>query len=98
MKLQEYLDSLTDGKMPKGLSAPLRGLWYDGRGDWQRAHQEVQEESDNDSSWVHAYLHRKEGDIANASYWYRQAGKAVFSGDLQEEWGLLVESLLKKSI
>ncbi len=73
--------------------APLRALWHDGHGDWQAAHEEAQAGEDKESAWVHAYLHRKEGDQWNAEYWYRRAGKPVFVGALEEEWAAMVAEL-----
>lgn len=79
---------------PKALSAPLRALWHDAHGDWQKAHEAAQaDERDPASAWVHAYLHRKEGDAFNAGYWYRRAGKPVFVGGLEDEWREIVEAL-----
>lgn len=80
---------------------PLLALWWDGRGDWERAHEVAQEVDDvdgagTDGAWVHAYLHRKEGDVGNAAYWYRRAGRPVASGDLGEEWGRMVLALLER--
>lgn len=67
-----------------GLSVPLRGLWYAAKGDWNRAHELVQNDPSAEASWVHAYLHRVEGDLGNAHYWYHQAGKPPV-GDLPLE-------------
>ena len=79
---------------PSEPAPPLRALWWDGKGDWDRAHDAAQEGDDRDCAWVHAYLHRKEGDLANARYWYSRAGKPVPAGSLDEEWSDLVGSLL----
>jgi hypothetical protein len=81
---------------PSGLAAPLRALWYDAKGNWEAAHDALQEASDQDSDWVHAYLHRKEGDEANARYWYRRAQQALPQHSLDEEWNQLVTHLLAK--
>jgi hypothetical protein len=72
----------------------LRALWHERRGDWDRAHEIAQEVAGPDGAWVHAYLHRREGDQSNAAYWYRQAGCPLVRGDLDEEWRGLVEALL----
>lgn len=77
----------------QNLPAPLRALWHDGNGNWQSAHEEAQAGDDRDSAWVHAYLHRKEGDPGNAAYWYHRAGKPVFQGDLTAEWQHIVATL-----
>jgi hypothetical protein len=64
----------------------LQALWWDARGDWERAHALAQiDEADPSSAWVHAYLHRKEGDLSNAAYWYRRAGRPVATGSLEKE-------------
>ncbi len=78
------------------LSGALLALWWDGRGDWEGAHKIAQEISGKDGAWVHAYLHRKEGDLGNAGYWYRQAGRSVATGDLREEWESMVRELLQR--
>ena len=78
----------------EGLEGVLLALWWDARGDWQRAHAVAQEVAGRDGAWVHAYLHRKEGDGSNARYWYRQAGRPVASGELRSEWEAMVAELL----
>lgn len=75
-------------------SGALLALWHDGHGDWERAHQVAQDVDGPDGAWVHAYLHRREGDIANARYWYRQAGRQEARGELAGEWEAMVGSLL----
>lgn len=79
---------------PEGLPRALRALWHDAKGNWNAAHEAAQVEEFGDCAWVHAYLHRKEGDEWNAGYWYRRAGKPVFRGPLEEEWRSIIESLL----
>lgn len=78
------------------LSGVLLALWWDGQGDWDRAHEVAQEIPGTDGAWVHAYLHRKEGDLGNASYWYSQAGRPVASGDLADEWQAIVSEILTR--
>lgn len=78
--------------LPKALQA----LWYDKQGNWDKAHRIVQSAKDGDSAWVHAYLHRKEGDTGNARYWYRRTGRSEFTGDLNQEWEQLASDLLGK--
>ena len=94
MQVPDFQQSLHDVKPPSSLAPALVALWHEGKGDWQRAHEVVQEENDADSAWVHAYLHRKEGDLSNAGYWYRRAAKPVFDGSLEEEWAAIVGALL----
>src|SRR5579863_3506122 len=78
MTLQMFRDSLSQSQPPAGLSLALAGMWWDGKGDWKRAHESAQQDEGPAGSWVHAYLHRKEGDGSNAGYWYSRAGKPVF--------------------
>jgi len=72
----------------------LRALWWDGRGDWEKAHEIAQDVAGSDGAWVHAYLHRKEGDEGNAGYWYRRAGRMVARGDLKLEREAMVREML----
>ncbi len=95
--LSDFNESLKQPAPPEGLSVQLKSLWYDGRGDWQKAHAGVDQLSDEASAWVHAYLHRKEGDIWNADYWYRKARKARPDISLEKEWEQLVTGFLNNS-
>jgi len=79
---------------PTGLGGPLQGLWWAAKGDWDKAHKVVQDDEGRDAAWVHAYLHRVEGDLPNASYWYRTAGKPVATGALDAEWSAIAAALL----
>nr|WP_294944867.1 hypothetical protein [uncultured Mucilaginibacter sp.] len=88
--LTEFKASLNSELPDSGLSAQLKSLWYDGKGDWQQAHAQVDHLTDEASAWVHAYLHRKEGDIWNADYWYRRAKQTRPKFSLDEEWEQLV--------
>ena len=81
-------------QLPAGTSALVRALWHDATGDWDGAHALAQEVDSNDGAWVHAYLHRREGDIGNAHYWYRRAGRPPASGALDQERRAIVASLL----
>mgnify|MGYP000411937082 CR=1 FL=1 len=94
MDLQSFKQTLTRPAPPDGLSLALQALWWDAKGDWDKAHECAQERDDKDGAHVHAYLHRKEGDLSNAGYWYRRAGTRVFAGSLTEEWEELARSLL----
>ncbi|WP_153800057.1 hypothetical protein [Foetidibacter luteolus] len=89
-----YKESLTQATPPAGVSVYLQSLWYDGKGDWDKAHSLVDSLEDKTACWVHAYLHRKEGDTWNADYWYRRAGKTRPSTSLQEEWEAIASALL----
>ena len=94
MTLDEFRQSLTATEPPAGLTHALVGLWWDAKGDWKRAHESAQQDEGKDGSWVHAYLHRKEGDQGNAAYWYRRAGKPVCREPLDTEWLGIVKTLL----
>ncbi len=97
MNLTAFTDSLRDNAPPAGLGRALQALWYDANGDWAAAHDLAQAQGDRAVAWVHAYLHRKEGDADNAAYWYGRAGEPVARGPLDEEWGRIVEQLLTKT-
>jgi hypothetical protein len=94
MTLQEFRHSLTREEPPGHLSLALAGLWWDAKGNWKQAHESAQQDESLAGSWVHAYLHRKEGDSSNAGYWYRRAGKPPAQSSLEQEWLKIAESLL----
>ena len=94
MKYNTYLASIEENKLPPGLTPVLTALWYDAIGNWDRAHGIAQEISNRQGSLVHAYLHRKEGDIWNADYWYHRALAKRPSCSLEEEWIQLVHTFL----
>ena len=96
MNLAEFQHSQNQTSPPPHLSVALQSLWYDAKGDWNKAHELAQEDGGSSGDWVHAYLHRKEGDASNARYWYVRAGKPVYSGSLEEEWAAITEALLAK--
>ena len=93
MTLSEFRASLAQPQPPETGMA-LQTLWWDAKGDWDRAHGCAQQDEGPTGSLVHAYLHRKEGDLSNAGYWYRRAGRPVFAGSLDAEWTALAEELL----
>lgn len=93
--LTEFKASLKAGEADPNFTVQLKSLWFDGKGDWQMAHQQVDHLSDRESAWVHAYLHRKEGDTGNADYWYRRAGKTRPDIPLAQEWEFLVKHFLQ---
>lgn len=72
----------------------LKALWYDGNGDWEKAHDQVDSMDGKDAARIHAYLHRKEGDQWNADYWYRRAGDSRPELPLEEEWKMLLAQFL----
>lgn len=77
-------------------SLPLQALWHDAHGDWDKAHAVAQQASHRDGDWVHAYLHRKEGDPGNAGYWYARAQRPMPDGTLDAEWTAIVSELLAR--
>ena len=85
--------SLSDAAPASTLSPPLAALWWAAKGDWNAAHKIVQDEDTKDAAWVHAYLHRVEGDLGNAGYWYRQAGQMVAKDSLEAEWQRIAAAL-----
>lgn len=95
MTLDEFRKSLKAPEPSPKLPLPVAGLWWDAKGDWTRAHQCAQQVEDGDGAWVHAYLHRKEGDQNNAAYWYGRAGKPFCREPLDVEWQQIVQELLK---
>ncbi len=94
MSFEEYLDSVAQPEPPIGLSPILRSLWWDKKGEWERSHDIAQDIHSKDGSWIHAYLHRKEGDLWNADYWYSRAGKTRPDTSHDIEWESIVRSLL----
>ena len=82
--------------VPTAVLAEVLALWHDAQGDWDHAHLVVQDLETRDAAWVHAYLHRKEGDASNARYWYGRAGQPVFRGSLDEEWTHIADALLAR--
>jgi len=92
-----YRLSLSQPEPPRALSAPLAALWWAKKGEWDRAHKLVQDEGGADAAWVHAYLHRFDGDLGNARYWYARARQPAASGDLDAEWTAMVEALLAQA-
>jgi hypothetical protein len=84
----------TSAPLPE-LSIYLQSLWYDGKGDWNKAHTIIQDIEDKNASWIHAFLHRKEGDISNADYWYSRAGRKRPDISLREEWEDIVKTFIQ---
>jgi len=87
--------SLSKPKPPAGVSPALAGLWWAGKNDWNKAHKLVMSEEGAECAWVHAYLHRVEGDLDNARYWYGQARRPPAVGELAAEWAMIVTALLR---
>jgi hypothetical protein len=95
MDLAAFRASLSAAEPPAKLSHALRALWLDARGNWDGAHDAAQADEGGAGDWVHAYLHRKEGDAGNAAYWYRRAHKPVCHASLDEEWAAIADALLR---
>jgi hypothetical protein len=95
MTLEQFRETLLRDEPPGDFSPALAGLWWDAKGSWKRAHESAQRDGSPAGSWVHAYLHRKEGDLSNAGYWYRRAQKPASQCTLEHEWVEITESLLK---
>ena len=97
MNASEFKSSLAQKEPPATLEAPLRALWWDARGDWERAHAEVDELETLPGMMVHAYLHRKQGDAGNATYWYHRTGRPSQDRSFADEWSALLKELLPTS-
>jgi hypothetical protein len=94
VNLAAFKASLTAPQPPEGVDAALAALWWAAKGDWQKAHETAQERDTRPSALVHAYLHRVEGDLPNAAYWYHRAGHQPATGSLDAEWNAIVTKLL----
>ncbi len=94
LTLDDFRQSLTLQEPPVTFASPLLALWFEGKGDWQRAHAALQDDASPEGAWVHAYLHRVEGDPGNAAYWYRRAGKPVPQQSPADEWTAIAQQLL----
>src|SRR5947208_9592059 len=96
MTLADLKATLSAAAPPPALPAPLAALWHDAKGDWNTAHGIAQDIENPEGAWIHAYLHRKEGDASNAAYWYRHAGRPVALTSLEAEWDQIAAALLAK--
>ena len=94
MTLTEFKESLLNDNPPANASVYLKALWYDAQGDWDKAHELIQDVSGQQASLIHAYLHRKEGDLWNAEYWYNRCWSIIPDVSLNEEWEQIASSLL----
>lgn len=93
MIFSTFTESLSANEPPQNISIYLKSLWYDAKGNWDKAHQLIQDVDDKNASWIHAYLHRKEGDTGNADYWYSRAGKRRSPLSLEKEWEEIVDAM-----
>jgi len=94
MNVNEFRASIEQDSPPVGITAPVEALWWDAKGEWARAHDLVDGLESKDGMAVHAYLHRKEGSLSNADYWYARAGRSFHRPALDDEWNALVTGLL----
>ena len=94
MDFSAFNESIANNHFPSSLSVYLQALWFDAQGNWEEAHRLIQDVAGEKAAWIHAYLHRKEGDVWNADYWYSKAGKIHPSISLAKEWENLVSSFL----
>ena len=94
MDLQTFKRSIGGTAPPQPLNQAAQALWWDAHGDWDKAHACAQAQEDTTGAWVHAYLHRKEGDLGNAGGWYRRAGKPAATGPLAAEWDIIADAVL----
>ena len=94
MTPEQFIASLEKPSCPPNISEPLRALWEDGKGHWDRAHEIAQSVDDPTGAWIHAYLHRKEGDLSNAAYWYGRAKQPAATDSLDAEWNRIAAALL----
>ncbi len=95
MSTAAFKASLSDAAPAAALAPPLAALWWAAKGDWDKAHKIVQDETTREAAWVHAYLHRVEGDLGNAGYWYRQAGQPMAKDSLETEWERIASALIE---
>jgi hypothetical protein len=98
MTFAEFRRSLSAAKPPRGLSPALAALWWAKKDDWHKAHAAVMDETDKACAWVHAHLHRVEGDLDNARYWYRRAGRPAATQSSMAEWEEIARALLREAV
>ncbi|MBC7829917.1 MAG: hypothetical protein H7122_19380 [Chitinophagaceae bacterium] len=94
MNFEEFKTSLSLQRPPENISAYLKALWFAGKDDWESSHHTAQDIHDKSGSWIHAYLHREEGDTFNANYWYNKAARRMPGYSVQQEWEEIVKELL----
>ena len=96
ISFDNFSKSLAESNPPELLNQYALSLWFDAKGDWQTAHATIQDMDDKTAAWIHAYLHRKEGDAGNAGYWYSRAGKKMPVYSLQQEWEEIIKAVLRE--
>ncbi len=95
MTFSDFKESIKESVPPPDINTLLQALWHDAKGDWETAHNLAQEVNTKDGSWIHAYLHRKEGDLGNATYWYHRANQPVCRKSLEDEWEQIAQELIQ---
>lgn len=98
MNFDDFQSSLSGSHPPAGTDTCLEALWYEGKGDWEKAHELIQHIENKTAARIHAYLHRKEGDTWNANYWYGKAGRRMPGHTPEKEWELMVKELLEQQV
>lgn len=93
----QFKQSLAEDNPPKDISVYLQALWYDAKNNWHKAHDLINDMEDNTAAWIHAYLHRKEGDISNAHYWYNRANKTMPLLSLDTEWEDITDTIINEN-
>lgn len=96
MSFEEFKTEVEAGRFPAHLNKAVQALWHEARGDWAQAHACVQDDASREAAWVHAYLHRREGDNGNAAYWYARARQPVATVSLDDEWTAITRTLLRE--
>jgi hypothetical protein len=94
MQFEEYANSFNSNCPPENINQFAQAMWYDAKGDWEKAHNIVQDIENKTAYRIHAYLHRKEGDNGNAGYWYNKAGTKLPDYSLEKEWEEIVKAVL----
>jgi hypothetical protein len=94
MNLETFKASAARNEPPAAISQALAALWWMKKGDWEKAHATAQDDPSKDGAWVHGHLHRVEGDLDNAAYWYGQSGRTRGTQPLEEEWDAIAAALL----
>jgi hypothetical protein len=95
VSMSDFKASLSNAAPAPDLAPPLAALWWAAKGKWDEAHRIVQDEGTREAAWVHAYLHRVEGDLGNAGYWYRRAGQPVAKDSLESEWERITSAMIE---
>ena len=94
MQFEEFTGSIAGTQPPSNLNQYALALWYDAKANWEKAHTIIQDIEDEKAAWIHAYLHRKEGDTGNAAYWYKRAGKKMPGYSLEKEWEEIAKAVI----